>query len=208
MSDGSLWYAYINNSYNHNTVYIFIFSVTGFHRCPGFCVQALLILFWRICRLQKGPEDVPASTALFVLLLLLSLFLDFVSTRLGLPDVRAFEILLIVIIANASILVLTAVLLQLLGYLQRVLQTLSALLGASIFITVLATPVLFGLQTRMDDPGGWGTMLLLLELWHLVITAHILRRALSVSLLLGLMLATGYKLLGYQIVGLFVTTAS
>jgi len=165
-------------------------------------------LFWRICRLQKGPEDVPASAALFVLLLLLSLFLDLVSTRLGLPDIRAFEILLIVIIANASILVLTAVLLQLLGYLQRVLQTLSALLGASILITLLAMPVLFGLQTRMDDPGAWGTMLLLLELWHLVITAHILRRALSVSLLLGLMLAMGYKLLGYQIVGLFVTTAS
>ena len=93
-------------------------------------------------------------------------------------------------------------------HVQRILQTLSALLVPSILIPLLAMPVLFGLQTRMDDPGGWGTMLLLLELWHLVITAHILRRALSVSLLLGLMLATGYKLLGYQIVGLFVTTAS
>jgi len=50
--------------------------------------------------------------------------------------------------------------------------------------------------------------LLVLEVWHLMITAHILRSALSVSMLLGIMLATGYKLLGYQIVSLFVTPVS
>ncbi len=171
-------------------------------------MQPLLILFWRICRLQKGPEDVPASTALFVQLLLLSLFLDLVSTRLGIAEIRLFEILLIVIIANACILTLTAILLQLFGYVQRILQTLMAMLGVSIFITLLAMPVLFVLQTRMDDPGGWGIMLLVLEIWHLVITAHILHRALSISPLLGLMLATGYKLLGYQIAGLFVPPVS
>ncbi len=167
-------------------------------------MQALLILFWRISRLQKGPEDVPVSTALFILLLMLMLFLDLVSTRLGLPDVRLFEILLIVIVANASILALTALLLQLFGYLQRILQTLTALLGTSILITLLAMPVLFSLRAHMDDPGGWGILLLVLEVWHLAITAHILRRALSISILLALLLATGYKLLGYQIVGLFV----
>ncbi len=168
-------------------------------------MQALLILFGRISCLQKGPEDVPASTALFMLMLILSLVLDLISTRFGLPDVRVFEVLLIVVIANASILGLTAMLLQMFGYLQRIMQTLTALLGISIFITVLAMPVLFALQSRMDDPGGWGMILLLLEVWHLVITAHILRHALSISILLGLMLATGYKLLGYQIVGLFIT---
>ncbi|HEB85931.1 MAG TPA: hypothetical protein ENI68_02805 [Gammaproteobacteria bacterium] len=165
-------------------------------------------MFWRISRLQKGPEDVPASTALLVLLLMLMLFLDLVSTHLGLPGIRIFEVLLIVIVANASVLVLTAVLLQLFGYLQRILQTLTALLGTSIVITVLAMPVLFGLQTRMDNPGGWGILLLVFELWHLVITAHILRRALSISILLALLLAMGYKLLGYQIVGLFVMPVS
>ena len=169
-------------------------------------MQALLILFWRISRLQKGPEDVPASTVLFMLLLMLSLLLDFVSTRLGIAEVRAFEVLLIVVVANASILALTAMLLQVFGYVQRILQTLIAILGVSIFITVLAMPVLLALQSRMDDPGGWGMVLLLLEVWHLMIMAHILRRALSVSMLLGLMLATGYKLLGYQIVGLFVAS--
>jgi len=167
-------------------------------------VQALLILFWRISRLQKGPEDVPASTALFVLLLIASLLLDLVSTRLSLADVRVFEVLLIVVIANASILALTAMLLQVFGYLQRIMQTLIAMLGASIFITLFAMPVLLALQSRMDDPGGWGMLLLVLEVWHLMITAHILRSALSVSMLLGIMLATGYKLLGYQIVSLFV----
>lgn len=171
-------------------------------------MQALLILFWRISRLQKGPEDIPASTALFVLLLILSLLLDLVSTNLGLPDVRVFEVLLIVIIANASILALTAMLLQVFGYLQRIMQTLIAMLGASVFITLFAMPVLLALQSRMDNPGGWGMLLLVLEVWHLMITAHILRSALSVSMLLGIMLATGYKLLGYQIVSLFVTPVS
>lgn len=171
-------------------------------------MQPLLILFWQICRLQKGPEDVPSSTVLFILLLLSSLFLDLISTRLGIPEVRSFEILLIVIIANAVILAMTAVMLQLLGYVQRILQTLMAMLGVSIFITALAMPVLLALQTRMDDPGGWGVILLLLEIWHLVISAHILRRALSISPLLGLMLATGYKILGYQIVGMFVAPVS
>ncbi len=171
-------------------------------------MQPLLVLFWRICRLQKGPEDVPASGALFAVLLLLSLFLDLVSTRLSIPEIRLFEILLLVIIANAGILSLTAMLLQLLGYAQRILQTLTAMLGVSILITIPAMPVLLALQTRMDDPGGWGVMLLLLEVWHLVISAHIFRRALSISPLLGLMLAIGYKLLGYQIASLFLPPVS
>ncbi len=168
-------------------------------------MQALLILFWRISRLQKGPEDVPASTALFMSLFMSMLFVDLVSTHLGLPGVRLFEILLIVIVSNASILALTALLLQLFGYVQRILQTLTALLGSSILITVLAMPVLLGLQVHMDNPGVWGILLLVLEVWQLVITAHILRRSLSVSVLLALLLALGYKLLGYQIVGLLVT---
>lgn len=171
-------------------------------------MQALLLLFWRIGRLQKGPEDVPPSTALFGLLLPVSLLADLISSRLGLPGVSSFQLLLIVLVANAGILALTALLLQMFGYARRILQTLSALLGTSAFISLLALPVLLALQGRMEEPGGWGMLLLALELWHLVITAHILRHALSVSLLLGLMLATGYKLLGYQVVGLFMPPVS
>ena len=56
-------------------------------------MQQLAMLFWEICVLRKGPQDVPASHIIFGLLLVLGLIVDliiavnFVDFRDALQDV-------------------------------------------------------------------------------------------------------------------------
>ena len=166
-------------------------------------MQQLALLFWRICLLQKGPQDVPSAGILLSILLLLSVILDMFSFRLTSPETDIFSNLLVIIIYSGLVLASTAILLQLLGYKQRTLQTVNALFGTGLVIAVCSFPVLALLYGRYDEPGSLGMVLVLMQLWHLLVMAHILRHALSVSFILGGMLSFAYMMMGFQIMTLF-----
>ena len=170
-------------------------------------MQQLALLFWQICLLKKGPQDVPAAGLLLAILLLLSLILDMFSFRLISPETDMFNNLLVSVIYSALVIAATAILLLLFGYRQRTLQTLNALFGAGLVVALCSFPVLLALYDRFDEPGALGIVLLLLQLWHLLVMAHILRHALSVSFILGGMLSFGYMVMGYQVMALFIQQA-
>ena len=166
-------------------------------------MQQLALLFWRICLLKKGPQDVPSAGILLAILLFLSLILDMFSFRLTSSESELFNNLIVIIIYSGLILATTAILLNLLGYKQRTLQTLNALFGAGLVIALCSFPVLIALYGRFDEPGALGLVLLILQFWHLFVMAHILRHALSVSFILGGMLSFAYMMMGFQIMALF-----
>ncbi|MCW9023466.1 MAG: hypothetical protein OQK73_02175 [Gammaproteobacteria bacterium] len=171
-------------------------------------MRSLLLLCWQICLFKKGPQDVPAVTSLLWLVLIPALVLNIFSVNLSNSAYESINSTLAVLTYSGSLAVLTALLLQMLGYRQRVIQTLIAMFGSGIILTLVSLPVIFMLRGNMDAPGIWGTLLLALEIWHLFILAHILRHALSISLLLGLMMSFGYLLLGVQIAALFLNQVS
>lgn len=160
----------------------------------------LIQLFWDICLLQKAPQDIPYSRGLVLLLLLVGFPVDYLNLNLALPKVEPGAIVRVISIHTVFFLTSLSALMIVMGYGARIFQTLTALLGTGVIISLLATPVLLTISYIAQDPGYFGLILLLLNIWSLVIMAHILRHALSVSFLLAGLFAFGYFMLSIKLV--------
>ena len=89
-------------------------------------------------------------------------------------------------------------------YQQRILQTLTALFGCGVIISVFALPFLLMVRNSPDEPNIFSVFILAINVWSLVVTANILRHSLSVSMLLAWVLAFGYFLLGFKVTDFFI----
>ena len=158
--------------------------------------------------LQKAPQDVPYSRGLFFLLLLVGFLVDTLNLNFALPEVNPGSVLLVVSIHTVFFLGTLSALMIVMGYAARIFQTLTALLGTGVIISLLAMPVLLTISQLAEEPGYFGVILLLLNIWSLIIMAHILRHALSVSFLLAGLFAFGYFMLSIKLVDFLLPATS
>jgi len=164
--------------------------------------------FWEICLLQKAPQDIPYSRGLFIILLLIGLLVDNLNLNLALPKVEPGYIVLVVSVHTVFFLGSLSALMTVMGYAARIFQTLTALLGTGVIISLLAMPILLAINYITQEQGYFGLILLLLNIWSLVIMAHILRHALSVSFLLAGLFAFGYFMLSIKLVDFLLPATS
>lgn len=168
-------------------------------------MQQLVKLFWDICRLQKGPQDVPAAHILFWLLLLAGLFVDLIITA----NFVDFQSALLLVLANTIVLFgVVMLMLLMLGYTNRILQTLTSLIGTGLVFSFIRLPVIVMVKLAPQNAGMFGLVEIILLVWSLVVIAHILRHALSIQLFLAGGLAFGYFILSYQLVNYFIPQAA
>ena len=160
----------------------------------------LIRTFWEICLLQKAPQDIPYSRGLFLLVLLAGFLVDNVNLNIALPEVAIASVIMVVSLHTLFLLGSLSALLTLMGYRARIFQTLTALVGTGIIISLLAFPVLLMVSRVASEPGYFGLILLLLNIWSLLVTAHVLRHALSIGFLLAGLLAFGYFMISIKLV--------
>ena len=160
---------------------------------------ALINPFVQMCVLRLRPQDLPLSPFLMWLCLAVYTVTSVIGlATLGLPW---FSAALAGPLATAMLAGLTMGLLALQDKLQRATQTLTALAGCGAVLNVIATP--FTLNMRPDSDGAGVSVAAalgfsLLILWSFVITAHVLRHALSTSFFFGLVLAIVFNLISNQ----------
>lgn len=160
----------------------------------------LVRYFWQLCLLRRTPADLPRSTWLLQVMLLINLLLN---TALGLP---LFGSLLITLMAAGLELLLSAGLLfaalQVRGHAARWAQSYTALLGAGVVLG-LAALLLRGLATGLGQPG---TELpdLLLFLWSTLVMAHILRHALEINMPLAYLIVIAYTMFVFGLIAPWV----
>lgn len=155
-----------------------------------------LLRFWLgLCLLRAAPQDLPASRPVLVVSLCCYVLVSVLLAGLtsGMPDGAGMTLL------ELGLLVLfNSGLLYLIGYPQRISQTLAALAGSG---SLLGLPALVLVLSAGPDPAvslsssGW----LLLLFWNLLVNAHIMRHALSVSLALGAGVSVMYMLVSTQV---------
>ena len=168
-------------------------------------MQQLVKLCWDICVLRKGPQDVPAAPILFWFLLLLGLIVDLVIA-LNFID---FQQALLVVLANTIVLfAVVMLLLVVLGFANRIMQTLTTLIGTGLVFSFVRLPVMLVVKLVPQNAGMFGFIEIIILVWSLVVIAHILRHALSIQLYLAGALAFGYFMLSYQLVNYFIPQAA
>lgn len=152
----------------------------------------LLPLVRDLVFLRRGPQDLPYSQSLLALLIAAMLALT-AALAAELADISvartAFSMLLQLALVAAA--------LRMGEKSERFVQTATALLSASIVLTLLAIPVLFGTDGVWAlDPGTLSRAqrvavmgALVFQVWDIAITAHILRHALDLKLRFGVLIA-------------------
>lgn len=152
-------------------------------------MEALIRLFGDICRFKKGPENVPSSINLLIIILIanfiVEIFLGFsvYSSSLGTSA-------LISILSVLTLIVFSWFWLMIFKLSNRLLQTAIAFIGVSLIMNMLCIlPITFLWKMGVMSDNSFGLMKLLLIVWILSIYAHIYKKALSISFFLGFALA-------------------
>jgi len=162
-------------------------------------MSRLILIWFEICLLRAGPQDLPASRELLGLSLASYTLASFLLSLPGYPLIAAGQLAL----ADVSLLIVFgAMTLYLSGKMARLTQTLTALSGTGALLGLLALPVIQLLSSGQatGQPSLLASMLwLLLFGWNLVVVAHIMRHALSVNFPVATGIAMLYTLVAMQI---------
>lgn len=161
--------------------------------------------FWKICLFRQGPQDLPASS---VLMLVSMLVYAVASVLIGLLNLAPIAALLSGILDVALVAAMTQLLLWIKALGTRFQQTFTALMGTGAMLGFLALPLLY-IQLQMgDQPALLPSVLTLgLMIWNLAIVGHILRHAIGAPFFVGVLLAVVFMYVSISVMrSLFVTT--
>lgn len=157
---------------------------------------SLLQLYWPLCQLQRGPQDLPVDRGLLLRTVLLCLLTGLLSFSISTSAADA------VIRATASLAIsftLWFVLLRAIAKPGRHIQTLTAIFGCALIVNLLLLPVAWLLESAGEHPGFLPWLLLGLLVWSQVINGNILRHTLEWPMWGGVALALAVFLLRYQL---------
>ena len=162
---------------------------------------ALLNAFIDIILHRRGPEDLPASRFLLMVVLAIYLLVGFSVIWVSEHWLRALAILAV----DATLYLIFIRLLLLANHLpHRFVQSATALLGISTVFNVVALPFLFWLEFATDNgvlPLLPYAALIALLIWSLDVSAFILSRAISKPYVAGVAIVIGYFLFSLLVRG-------
>jgi hypothetical protein len=147
-------------------------------------MTALIHFFFNISILRAKPQSLPASPFLMISTLTAYGLISLLISLIELPVIQAFFSALV---DTALLVTLAFISLWIIDTPERRLQTITALAGTGSLLQLIAWPILLWLSSVGEADNStllyiprWG--LLLLVIWNILVIAHILRHALSVSL--------------------------
>lgn len=160
-------------------------------------MAALIRFFWELTLLRRTPQELPDSRWLLGLALVLHIGVGWLLEVRGLEAERA---VLAAAGSTAVMVVLANLLLAAVNHPERARRTVTALAGVDVVIGLIARG---GMAVFAPESGMMALWQLLLVLWSLVVTAHILRHALSTTLLWGMVIALAYAYLSLALLAPF-----
>ncbi len=162
---------------------------------------ALIQAFFRILLLRAGPQTIPPSSVLMWLVLLLHLVMNFLLVIFSQPLGYS---LLSSLVGTLLLVAVVHGLLLLFGRQPRYLQTITALAGCEVLLGLMLLPLpivefYYGESVGAELRALMVFTLLTVTGWSVVLTAHILKHALSVSTALGFLYSISYFIVAFSV---------
>jgi hypothetical protein len=157
----------------------------------------LLKTFAGICLLRANPQDLPASNALLLAVLVAYGLADVIGVLDTLPVGNA---MLAAAVDSLLLVAATHLALRWRNVVSRFTQTLSALAGCGALLSFIAWTT--AALSREWLPPSWVWALFLA--WYALVFGHVLRHALSITLAAGVAVSLFYLILSMSVTGLFV----
>ena len=153
----------------------------------------LLTLLWDICRLRRGPQDLPYSPQLLLVVCALFLVLQLAVSRILDAEQDSLGAGVLSLAFTLGVLYL---LLNLRKQSARFVQTALAIISCLIIFSVLLVSITLMIGTAPKSPAQvtpfqflLATAALLVLAWKLIVDGHILRHSLNVPFLFGVAIA-------------------
>lgn len=152
---------------------------------------------WDICMLRKGPQDLPYSLQLLLLMIGLGILVDSYLNSIFFPKLATIEIIITVTVSTLTLLLAIYLLLWLRNLTNRGIQTLTALAGSGLFISLVLLPTIELINHFPQAGKPFGIITLIYYAWILSVNTHIFRHAFSLGTLMSMIFAVSYFLLGF-----------
>lgn len=159
----------------------------------------ILRTVFHLCLLRAGPQDLPASATLFGQALAAYAVAGWI---VAVPELGGKNAAWLVLTDIVIIVVLTHFALRVWNFPRRQRQTLTALFGTGALFGFIGWPLIewrAALGDQIEDIVRPTILLLVLMLWNLAVIGHILRHALSTSLINGILLAILYMIVALTV---------
>lgn len=163
-------------------------------------------IFWGICRLKFNPQDLPKGIYLLVSVIFAGILVDSFSSAILIPKLSNLDILQAVVFYNLASLLAVYFLLRLVGFRERAIQTVTAIAGSGVFISLVLLPALLVVNTSANAAMSFAFLILVDNVWRIIVNAHIFRHALSIGLLMAMILSVSYLLFGVLIADFVLPT--
>ena len=164
--------------------------------------------FWWICRLKFNPQDLPKEKYLLISAIFAGIVIDSFSSSILIPKLSNSEILQIVVLYNLVLLFAVYFLLKLVGFAERGIQTVTAIAGSGVLISLVLLPALIVVNAKGNAAASFAFLILADNVWRIVVNAHIFRHALSISLLMAMILSVSYLLFGALVADLLLPVST
>ncbi len=155
-------------------------------------------LFYDIALFKKAPQDVPASGVLLRFVVFVYALISFMMLYMS---TSVFNAVLQVAVELLLVFAFCKGLLYWIGKPERYQQTFIALVGIDALMSFFSFPALAALSSPNNGSVLGFFAVVGLMLWHLAVTGHILRHALSQPFIFGFGVALLYVMTLYQIMG-------
>ena len=172
--------------------------------------KVFFFAFFEICRLRKGPQDIPESRNLLSLCLCTY---GLLSIGLGMFIETPGNAILAGMLEVALLMFITQVMLQIGGKTKRWTQTVTAISGTGIIISLFALPFYFmtdfNVTQEVAATSGQGLGLLFLAVlacWNIVVVAHIFRHAMEIHFIMAMILALSYIWLVFTLTSVLLSS--
>ncbi len=156
-------------------------------------MKTVLNLFWQLCLLRQGPEHVPTQGWFIAAVVLGNLICSVLLAIAGNTEQQVLSIVTSVVVGQATTAGLVGLALFLREHPERLLATITAILGCDLIITACFV-ILMPLSSSLADTALSITYLAFL-VWSITVTGFILHRALSTNLAIGITVAMGILVL-------------
>jgi hypothetical protein len=164
----------------------------------------IIKLLFDICLFKKGPQHLPYSPSLLYSMIGTYAVVNFLTIHIS---VGRLSTLLVVTVCTLIVVGFSWVMLYFGHRLARFNQTTCALLGTDALLSFFAVPGISSMVTGGMTLLAFSVMIVLM-IWHWVITGHIIRNALDQTLMFGLGLAFLYLFSMYQVMDLLFPDAT
>jgi len=171
-------------------------------------VHRLILVFVDIALHRRGPEDLPSSQFLFLIILGSYFFVGLFVLQIRESFSQALGL---VFFDGTLYLFFVWALLGMRGYLSRFVQTATALLGTEILLNLIVAPLLLWIEIIGDaasPPILPALLFSLIIFWGIDIAGFVLSRALQLTYFVGVLVMIGYFFASFSLRSLLFSVAS